>query len=211
MFERSTEIAELIQALVKAQTAMKNPQFDSQNPHFHTRYASLTAVRDAVTPALAEQNLVVTQLVGTEGQDVFCDTILWHSSGQYLSSSLRIPATKPDAQGYGSAITYARRYALMALCNVAGEEDDDAEMGQDHVRQSPTSSKVHTAQSTGGTTYQSAWRDTLEAHIDIPLVNEGLRSKVKLALNPASQTTDTRGLALASTVLDVLNAVSTHA
>ena len=208
MFERSTEIAELIQALVKAQTAMKNPQFDSQNPHFRTRYASLKSVRDAVTPVLAEQGLVVTQLVGTEGQNVCCETVLWHSSGQYLASSLQLPATKPDAQGYGSAITYARRYALMALCNVAGEDDDDAETGQDHVRQSPTSSKVHTAQSNGGTTSPSAWRDTLEAHKDNPLLNEGLRSKVKLALNPASQTTDIRGLALAGTVLDVLGAVS---
>lgn len=123
--ERSEQMAELITALAKAQAEMRNPGYDSTNPHFRTRYASLAAVRDAVIPPLAANGLAITQLVTTEGEEVVCQTILWHASGQFLSETLRMPVSKTDAQGYGGAITYARRYALQAMCNVSGDEDED--------------------------------------------------------------------------------------
>ncbi len=122
---RSCQVQHVIAALVQAQAEMKNPRFDTTNPHFRTRYASLAAVRDAVTPALARQGLVVTQLLSAQDGGIVCETILWHTSGQYLGATLRLPVGKADAQGYGAASTYARRYGLMALCNVVGDEDDD--------------------------------------------------------------------------------------
>lgn len=125
--ERSEQVNELMTALAKAQAQMKNPGFDATNPHFKNKYASLAAVRDAVLPVLTAHGLALTQLVSTEGDQVVCTTVLWHSSGQYLGSTLHLPAARNDAQGYGSAITYARRYSLMALCCVAGDEDDDGE------------------------------------------------------------------------------------
>jgi len=125
--ERSTHIEHLVIALSKAQQKLKNPPADTKNPHFRSQYASLADVRDTITPVLAEQGLAVTQLITTEPDAVLCTSILWHTSGQYLSSTLRLPVPKPDAQSFGSTITYARRYSLMGLCNVAGEVDDDAE------------------------------------------------------------------------------------
>lgn len=124
---RSTYLGQLIPALVQAQVAMKNPRFDATNPHFKMRYASLAAVRDAVTPVLAQHGLAVTQLLTSTDGRICCETILWHTSGQYLGSTLSLPVGKNEAQSYGAASTYARRYGLMALCNVVGDTDDDGE------------------------------------------------------------------------------------
>src|SRR5262249_40756856 len=100
----------------------------STNPHFRTRYASLAAVRDAVIPPLAAEGIAVTQLPSTpEPGWIVVTTGLWHGSGQYLCTTLRMPVPKDDPQGYGTALTYARRYSLQAMGCVAGDEDDDAE------------------------------------------------------------------------------------
>jgi hypothetical protein len=118
---------ELGKALVAAQMEMQNPAFDSQNPHFRSRFASLAAVRNAVIPTLAKHGIGVLQNLTTTETGVACETILLHSSGQVMRlGPLSMPATKPDAQGFGSAATYARRYALMAVAGVVGDDDDDA-------------------------------------------------------------------------------------
>lgn len=122
---KSESIKELAAALVKAQADLKNPAFDSNNPHYRSKFASLAQVRDTVTPALAKHGLTVTQLLGEAEGGIRCETVLIHSSGEWLSSVLFMPATKQDAQGYGSASTYARRYSLQAICGVVGDEDDD--------------------------------------------------------------------------------------
>lgn len=120
-------IGELAAALAKAQVEMSNPKFDKTNPHFKNKFASLAAVRDAVIPILAKHGIACVQdLVDVDG-GVACMTRLYHSSGQVLAfGPLRMPVSKPDAQGFGSAATYARRYHLMAVANVVGDEDDDA-------------------------------------------------------------------------------------
>ena len=126
--ERSAQVGLLMGALARAQARMHNPVFDSQNPHFRNQYASLAAVRDAVIPVLAAEGIAVTQLPTTpEAGWITLTTCLWHESGQYLWSSMRLKAPKDDNQGLGSALTYARRYSLQAICGVAGDEDDDAE------------------------------------------------------------------------------------
>lgn len=115
-------------ALAKAQLDMQNPKFDAQNPHFRNRYASLAAVRDAVVPVLAKHGISLTQDLRTSSGEISCVTVLTHSSGQQmLFGPLNLPVSKQDAQGYGSAATYARRYALMAVAGVVGDADDDAE------------------------------------------------------------------------------------
>ena len=124
---KSDNIADLAVALVKAQGELKNPSFDSQNPHFKNKYASLATVRDTVTPVLAKHGLAVVQLLGRGEGGITCETVLLHSTGQWLSEALYMPSAKQDAQGFGSAITYARRYALMAICGVVGDEDDDGQ------------------------------------------------------------------------------------
>jgi hypothetical protein len=117
----------LAEALAKAQAEMSNPKFDKLNPHFKNKFASLASVRDAVIPVLAKHGIACIQdLTNVEG-GVACTTILLHSSGQQINlGPLKMPVSKADAQGFGSAATYARRYHLMAAANVVGDEDDDA-------------------------------------------------------------------------------------
>lgn len=122
---RSENIDQLALSLVAAQTELKNPPFDSKNPHFKNSYASLASVRDTVTPVLAKHGLAVVQLLGANEQGPTCETMLVHKSGQFLTSVLALPVDRNNAQGYGSAYSYARRYALMAITNVVGEPDDD--------------------------------------------------------------------------------------
>jgi hypothetical protein len=121
---------ELGAALAKAQCEMSNPRFDKTNPHFRNKFASLAAVRDAVIPILAKHGIAcIQELEAVEG-GVACTTVLMHSSGQvYRTPPLRMPVSKADAQGFGSSGTYARRYSLMAVANVVGDEDDDANAG----------------------------------------------------------------------------------
>lgn len=122
---RSSEIKDLAMSLVKAQAAMAGAKKDSENPHFKNAYADLASVWDAVRKPLTDNDLAIVQFPRTNGNGVEIETTLMHGkTGQYMRDTLWIPATKPDAQGLGSAITYGRRYALMAVCGVAPVDDD---------------------------------------------------------------------------------------
>jgi hypothetical protein len=122
---KSESVKELAGALAKAQAEMKNPAYDAKNPHFKSQYASLAAVREVVLPVLSKYGLAVVQLLGNAEGDITCETILLHESGEWLSGTLAIKPTKADAHGAGSAATYCRRYSLMAIVGVVGDEDDD--------------------------------------------------------------------------------------
>jgi hypothetical protein len=116
----------LAASLAKAQSEIQNPKFDSMNPHFKSKFASLAAVRNAIIPVFARHGLSVVQDLQATDRGISCLTILLHSSGERMDiGPLVMPASKADAQGFGSAATYARRYALLAMAGVAGEEDDD--------------------------------------------------------------------------------------
>jgi len=122
---KSTLIAELALSLSKAQGAIKGALKDSLNPHFKTKYADLASVWDACREQLAKNELSVVQMPDvSETGGVAIETILMHSSGQWISSRFVMPLAKPDAHGVGSAITYARRYALAAMVGIAPEDDD---------------------------------------------------------------------------------------
>lgn len=124
--EKLQPVDALAASLAKAQMELANPKFDSTNPHFKSKFASLAAVRNAIYPVFSRHGLSIIQDLRTTERGISCETIVLHSSGQRLVlGPLVMPATKPDAQGYGSAATYARRYALLAAAGVVGEEDDD--------------------------------------------------------------------------------------
>ena len=117
----------IAKALASAQLEMQNPGFDSVNPHFKNKFASLAAVRNAVVPILAKHGIAMMQNLMSVDGAVSCQTLLIHESGQMLSfGPLVLPVSKNDAQGFGSAATYARRYSLMAVAGVVGDVDDDA-------------------------------------------------------------------------------------
>lgn len=123
-----TELNEIAAALAKAQCEMTNPSFDAANPHFKNKFASLAAVRNSVVPVLAKHGISLMQNLTTAEGVVSCETILTHASGQQIRlGPLTLPVSKEDAQGYGSAATYARRYSMMAVAGVVGDADDDGE------------------------------------------------------------------------------------
>ena len=121
---RSPTLAKLADALCKAQGQMEGAAKDSVNPHFRNKYADLAAVWDAIRKPLAANGLSIVQFPRTVQQGVEIETTLLHTSGEFLRDSLWLPCSKVDAQGIGSAITYGRRYALMAVCGIAPVDDD---------------------------------------------------------------------------------------
>jgi len=116
---------EIATALVKAQREFGPALKTSTNPHFRSRYADLSACVEAVLDALNNNGIYLMQLTEEHEAGVKVSTTFIHESGEQLSGgSLFMPATKHDAQGFGSALSYARRYSLMAACGIAPEEDD---------------------------------------------------------------------------------------
>lgn len=116
---------EIASALVKAQKEFGPALKTHTNPAFRSRYADLSACVEAVIDALNNNDIFLMQPTHECTDGVIVETIFIHSSGEQISSGkLHVPATKHDAQGYGSALTYARRYSLMAACGIAPEDDD---------------------------------------------------------------------------------------
>ena len=112
-------------ALVKAQKAFGPALKSSTNPHFRSRYADLSACVEAVIDALNDNGIALMQRVSPCDDGVIVETVFVHESGEIINcGQLHVPASKQDAQGYGSALTYARRYSLMAACGIAPEDDD---------------------------------------------------------------------------------------
>lgn len=112
-------------ALVKAQKAFGPALKTSSNPHFRSRYADLSACVEAVIGGLNDAGIALIQPTHECESGVIVETLFLHESGESLSAGkLHVPASKHDAQGYGSALTYARRYSLMAACGIAPEDDD---------------------------------------------------------------------------------------
>ena len=129
---KSDSIEKLADALSKAQSEMKGAQKKSTNPFFKSNYADLHTCIEASFPHLTKHGLSVIQ-----GNDVdergsfYVTTMLLHSSGQWIKSKLKMPITKPDAQGVGATITYARRFALSAMVGIS-QYDDDGESITNH-------------------------------------------------------------------------------
>lgn len=112
-------------AFVKAQADFGPALKTSQNPHFRSKYASLDACIEAVIDALHKHGIGLLQRTLHCESGVAVETLLVHSSGETLSGGvLHVPASKQDPQGYGSALTYARRYHLLTTCGIAPEDDD---------------------------------------------------------------------------------------
>jgi hypothetical protein len=119
----SETIKEIIPALSKVQGAIENIEMDAENPHFKSRYATLGAIREASRKPLAENGLAVWPSTQRREDGLWLVTTLLHPSGEWLAAEWPIPGQTP--QQMGSALTYARRYTLGALLNLASEVDDD--------------------------------------------------------------------------------------
>jgi len=122
---QSDNIGLLMEAMNRAQLKMVPAKKEHENPFFKSKYADLATVWDAVAP-FREEGIVLTQSPA-ESPDgyIVLDTQLTHLSGQWMRSRLKMRLAKDDPQGAGSALTYARRYALGCMTGLVTEIDDD--------------------------------------------------------------------------------------
>lgn len=163
-------------AFVKAQKGFAPALKTSTNPHFKSRYADLAACVEAVIDALNDEGIGLMQKTHQDERGVTVETVFVHESGESMSGgTLHVPAAKQDPQGYGSALSYARRYSLMAACGIA-PEDDDGNASSKAPARPPAASRVVTDVPTLikameatktveslKTAFASAWRASNEA------------------------------------------------
>jgi hypothetical protein len=124
----SETIGAIAPALIKAQSQMQGISKEGKNPAFKSKYVTLDSILDTLRPILTSNGLMLTQ--GSQQpetmQTVTVESRIIHTSGEWISTTVTIPVTKPDAHGLGSALTYGRRYSVSALLAISADEDDDA-------------------------------------------------------------------------------------
>jgi len=124
----SDTITKIAPALIKAQKQITFAAKDAKNPHYNSKYANLESVIEAVKLPLNDNGIFFTQTFSpSEVGYLNLTTRLIHESGEYIEDTMNIPLQKNDAQGYGSAATYARRYALSSITGLFQADDDGQE------------------------------------------------------------------------------------
>lgn len=124
---QSETLTELFSALSLAQGEIEDAKKDSTNPHFKSKYADLASVRAAIRDPFAKHGLAISQWPRTSDKAVEVETVLSHKSGQFIAETLSCPLAAMTAQAIGSALTYLRRYSMMAVSGIAPDDDDGNE------------------------------------------------------------------------------------
>lgn len=172
----SDQINEIAGALAKAQAEMGGAVKDSANPFFKSKYADLSSVWDACRGPLTKHGLAIVQSPSAAGAVVSVDTLLIHSSGQWMRGAASATAKDDSPQSVGSAITYLRRYALQSFAGVAPEDDDaEAAQGRSNVQSKATAPKAAPTVPMG----YDAWLVTFSAVVEQGI--EALRAAWKVA------------------------------
>lgn len=154
--DRSESLIELAKALSKFQSAVTSVPKSSVNPFFHSKYASLDTVWDACRKPLADNGLALIQLTAEAEGKLYLDTLLLHISGEFVRGRYPISPMRQtkdqgwvpsdDPQSIGSAITYARRYAMSAMLGISADDDDDAERAMSKTRDLSEGNRAQTTQ-----------------------------------------------------------------
>ena len=126
---QSSSIGKLAEALSKAQGKMENAKKDSLNPHFKSKYADLASIIDEIRIPFSTNGLSFVQSIHPTENGIRLITKILHVSGEWIESEIPLLFSKQDMQGFGSALTYARRYGLSALVGIAQEDDDGNHAG----------------------------------------------------------------------------------
>lgn len=182
--EKSEEIDKLAIALAKFQGSLEQPSLNSEvkvrtktGGEYKFKYADLSECKRAAKQPLANNELSVCQLIE---DDYSIRTILLHSSGQWISSKVRMPSNTADAQSIGSAITYAKRYAFCAILGIVADDDEDANIASSNTAQKeqPKELPKKTANSK---VKKELTRDHLNNEIAMKSISEWLYKKEKIA------------------------------
>lgn len=119
------ELKNIYAAFVKAQASFAPALKTNTNPHFKSKYADLATCIEAVIDSLHTNGIALVQKTQQDDKGVTVETVFIHESGESMTGGpLHVPAAKMDPQGFGSALSYARRYSLMTACGIAPEDDD---------------------------------------------------------------------------------------
>lgn len=139
----SETLTKIAPALLSAQKQITFAAKDATNPHFKSKYADLESVIDAVKKPLNESGIIFIQSFSpSETGKLNLTTRLIHESGEWIEDELTMPLQKNDAQGYGSAATYSRRYALAAITGLYQADDDGQQAVQPSAPQGIGANKV---------------------------------------------------------------------
>lgn len=134
-------------SFLKAKRAFGPALKDATNPHFKSKYADLGNCIDAVETALLDNGIAFYQETSEDATGVTVETVFLHESGETLRcGKLHVPAAKQDPQGYGSALTYARRYSLTTACGIAPEDDDGNAASKNAANTARTPAKTQDTQ-----------------------------------------------------------------
>lgn len=118
--------SELFKGMAKFREQLKQPELNGDNPYFKNKYVTLSGVQKAIDAALKGTGLAYFQKVSNIDDGIGVETIITHESGQMITSGILVlTPQKKDAQGYGSSITYAKRYQLSAMFGISSDDDDD--------------------------------------------------------------------------------------
>lgn len=129
----------LFAALAAAQGEFPAVPMSGTNPHYKSRYSTLADITSAVRPVLSRHGLAIVQLVEDGGEYVKLRTILAHASGEQVEAIASLKPERTGPHGYGSALSYLRRYALSSALGIVADEDDDGNAAM------PTQSKASPA------------------------------------------------------------------
>lgn len=182
--DKSEEIGKLAIALAKFQGSLEQPSLNSEvkvrtktGGEYKFKYADLSECKRAAKQPLADNELSVCQLIE---DDYSIRTILLHSSGQWISSKVRMPSNTADAQSIGSAITYAKRYAFCAILGIVADDDEDANIASGNTAQKelPKELPKKTANSR---VKKELTRDHLNNESAMKSISEWLYNKEKIA------------------------------
>lgn len=134
----SETVSKIATALIQAQEQITFAVKDANNPFFKSKYADLPTVIDAVKPALNKAGIAFIQsATPSEPGTLSLTTRLLHSSGEWIEDTATAPLAKNDPQGYGSAITYLRRYSLAAMTGLYQDDDDGNAASQTEKQKKP--------------------------------------------------------------------------
>ncbi len=152
----SGDVVKLVPDLIKVQNKLKPVKKQEENPYFKTKYASLSSFLEEAQPVLSENNFALIQQLGGDLNSVSLSTIILHTSGAWIKSTLTMAPVKQDPQSVGSCITYARRYGLQTLLGMATEDDDgNFASGKSNVNVDTQTTNKNSAQATAQQTKTS--------------------------------------------------------
>jgi len=193
---KSESIKNLCASLIKAKANFKPMKKSAHNPYHNSKYTTLDVVIDATDKALSENDLCITQLVNGDS----LNTVLMHTSGEFVSSDTTLRPVKESPQAQGSAITYARRYALSAILGVASESDDDgngASKGDPKNKKpapkKPAPAKTPPKQPNNGVSDFTPTQEQLEGQANLDPNNPNLYSIYSLSLEKLKNINEMKG------------------